>query len=93
MTRLTCKVDQLVAIGREIVVVPTDIDVRIVRLLARGRQFGGPNDGASFESIHELSRGQSISVGQNIAIMLIDIAAKEATIGVLAPKGIAVALL
>src|ERR1700712_4378322 len=85
MTRLTRQVDQYIAIGREIVVGPTDIDERTVRVIARGKMFGGPNDGGTFDSVHELSKGQSFSIGDAIVVTLLEIAGKSAKFGVLPP--------
>ena len=45
MQTITRAVDQGILIGREIVVSPTDIDAKSVRILARGRMLGGPEDG------------------------------------------------
>jgi sRNA-binding carbon storage regulator CsrA len=85
MTMGTRGVDQWVLIGRDILVGPTDIDARSVRLLARGRMLGGPNDGGTFQSVHELSRGQSFPIGPCIVVTLLDVRGDKVHLGIHAP--------
>jgi sRNA-binding carbon storage regulator CsrA len=90
MTLIRRGVDQWIVIGREIFVSPTDVDARMVRVIARGRMSGGAEDGATFHSTHELSKGQSFSIGPNIVVTLIDVAGNEASFGVLASPSLPV---
>jgi sRNA-binding carbon storage regulator CsrA len=78
-------VDQAILIGQDIVVAPTDIDEKTVRVIARGRMFGGPTDGGTFQSAHEMSKGQMFRIGESVAVTLIDIVANKARLGVNAP--------
>src|SRR4051812_22824905 len=83
-------VDQQVLIGEEIFVGPTDIDEKTVRVVARGRMMGGPNDGGTFQSVHELSRGQSFSIGPCIVVSLVEIKGQAARFSVRAPRHLGV---
>lgn len=90
MVVFRCKIDQAIAIGTAIVVSPTDIDSRHARLVAQGRMLGGPEDGASFRSVHELSVGQSFALGPVVRIALLAIEADVAKIGVTHPPSLVV---
>src|SRR3954468_19674493 len=83
-------VDQAILIGQDIVVAPTDIDEKTVRVVARGRMMGGPNDGGTFQSVHELSRGQSFSIGPCIVVSLVEIKGQAARFSVRAPRHLGV---
>lgn len=83
-------VDQAILIGSEIVVAPTDIDEKTVRVIARGRMFGGANDGGTFQSAHEMSKGQMFRIGENIAVTLIEVVGNKARLGVNAPPHLTV---
>jgi carbon storage regulator len=90
MIVLTRQVDQWIVIGSDIRVSPTDIDAQGVRLVARGRVMGGPDDGAAFHSVHELTVGQSCHLGPHVAITLVKVDNGVVRLGVLAPAHIAV---
>jgi carbon storage regulator CsrA len=90
MQTITRAVDQGILIGHEILVSPTDIDAKSVRILARGRMLGGPEDGGTFQSVHELSRGQSFAIGPCIVVAVIDIAGQQVKLGVHAPPHLGV---
>lgn len=67
------KVDEWVQIGSDVLVSPTDIEQRIVRVIVRGRMIGGADDGQSFEAAHELSRGQSFAIGPFVHVAVMEI--------------------
>ncbi len=90
MFRFALKVDQEIAIGRDIRVSPTDIDSYGVRLVARGRVLGGPKDGDTFESKHELLPGGSVNFGPHVVVTLIEVIDNVARFGVFAPTNVAV---
>ena len=52
--------------------------------------LGGPNDGGTFQSVHELSRGQTFLIGPCIAVTLIDIVGERVRLGVSAPPHVGV---
>ena len=86
---ITRQVDQWVQIGRDVLVSPTDIDAASVRLVARGRVLGGADDGAPFESTHELSLGQSFHAGPGIVVTVLKLRPPHVDLGVSAPKHVA----
>ena len=88
MTVISRHVDQWILIGQDIRVAPTDIDPQGVRLVARGRVLGGPDDGATFESAHELTIGQACHLGSHVTVTLVDVRGSSARLGVLAPQHI-----
>jgi carbon storage regulator CsrA len=90
MQTITRAVDQGILIGREIVVSPTDIDAKSVRILARGRMLGGPEDGGTFQAVHELARGQSFAIGPCIVVAVLEIAGQQVRLGVHAPPHLGV---
>lgn len=90
MTVFAREVDQYILIGEDIRVSPTDIDAQGVRLVARGRVLGGPEDGATFDVAHELPIGQSWHLGPHVVVTLIEVRGETAKLGVLAPNHIAV---
>ncbi len=90
MTMVTRGVDQWVQIGRDIYVGPTDIDPKSVRVLARGRMLAGPNDGGTFQSVHELARGQSFAIGPCVVVTVMDIRGEKVHLGVHAPPHVEV---
>jgi sRNA-binding carbon storage regulator CsrA len=85
MNLFTRGIDQLLRIGDDIVVGPTDIDAKAVRLLARGRTLGGPDDGGTFESTYELRRGQSAWIGPMIQVAVVEILDDVVRLGVNCP--------
>jgi sRNA-binding carbon storage regulator CsrA len=89
MVSVTRSVDQLVLIGQDIFVGPTDIDDKTTRVIARGRMLGGPNDGGTFQTAHELSRGQSFSIGPCVIVTLLEIKDQQVRLGIprAAPPG------
>jgi carbon storage regulator CsrA len=82
-------VDEWIVIGDDIFVAPTDIDDKSVRLIAKGRMLGGPSDGGIFQSVHELSKGQSFPIGPMIQITLVDVRGDTVRIGINAPPNLA----
>jgi len=96
MILITRSIDQAVLIGtnftpgNHIVISPTDIDEKTVRLVAQGRVIGGPSDGALFKSAHELSPGQSISVGPLVRITVVDLLGEAVRLGIDCPQHIGV---
>jgi sRNA-binding carbon storage regulator CsrA len=90
MVTFTRAVDQGILIGHEILVSPTDIDAKSVRILARGRMLGGPEDGGTFQSVHELSRGQSFTIGPCIVVTLVEVVGQQIRLGVHAPPHLGV---
>jgi sRNA-binding carbon storage regulator CsrA len=67
------KVDEWVQVGSDVLLSPTDIDARTVRVIVKGRMIGGPDDGQPFEAAHEMSRGQSISIGPLVHMAVMEI--------------------
>ena len=90
MVKLTRKVDQWLLVGRGIELAPTDIDAHGIRLLARGRTLGGPDDGSLFERAVELAVGQSAHFGPHVAVTLLEVRGESAKLGVLAPSNVPV---
>jgi sRNA-binding carbon storage regulator CsrA len=90
MFRFALKVDQEIAIGQDIRVSPTDIDAYGVRLVARGRVLGGPNDGNSFESTHELLPGNAVNFGPHVVVTLVEVCSDIARFHVFAPANVTV---
>lgn len=85
MNLFTRGIDQYLRIGDDITVGPTDIDAKAVRLIARGRTLGGPEDGATFESTYELRRGQSAWIGPMVQIAVVEIEGDVVRLGVNCP--------
>jgi sRNA-binding carbon storage regulator CsrA len=83
-------VDRSILIGTDIQVFPTDIDARSARVVVKGRMLGGPEDGATFQQVHELSRGQSFAIGPMIVVSLVEVRGHEVQLGVQHPAHIAV---
>jgi sRNA-binding carbon storage regulator CsrA len=90
MTIISRQVDQWVVIGSDLLVGPTDIDAKTVRLLAKGHWIGGPQDGEVFQAAHELSKGQSVQLGPMIVVTVVDILGQRVRLGVLAPAHLSV---
>jgi sRNA-binding carbon storage regulator CsrA len=88
MTVISRHVDQWLLIGQDIRVSPTDIDQAGVRLVARGRVLGGPEDGATFDTRHELAVGQQWHIGPHVVVTLVEVRGDTARLGVLAPAHI-----
>lgn len=84
-------IDQWLVIGDDIQVSPTDIDEKIVRLIARGRMLGGAEDGGVFQAVHEMSVGQSFAIGPMIRISIVEIrGGQEVRLGVTCPPHLGV---
>lgn len=86
------RVDEWVLIGRDLAVGPTDIDAadKTVRLIANGRRLGGPSDGEPFKDVHEASVGQTLELGPQVWLSVLDIVGDAVRLGVNAPRHIAV---
>lgn len=69
--------DQWVLVGRDLAVGPTDIDPEsgIVRFLANGRRLGGPHDGEAYKQVYEVRRGQTVELGPNVLLNLLEVLA------------------
>ena len=80
------KVDEWVQVGSDVLVSPTDIDQRIVRVIVRGRMIGGPDDGQSFEAVHEMSRGQTFAIGPFVHVTAMEIRPPIVQLGFDAPR-------
>ena len=90
MFAITRKVDELIQIGGDMVVGPTDIDAKIVRLLARGRIIGGPDDGASFTKTAELGINGEMRLGEHVIVSVVDIRGDAVRLGIQVPKHVEV---
>jgi len=90
MQRVVLKVDQWLTIGHDIRVSPTDIDAKGVRLVAHGRVLGGPNDGAVFEKVHEMTVGSSVHLSPHVAVTLVKVRDGSAGLDVFAPANVLV---
>jgi sRNA-binding carbon storage regulator CsrA len=90
MVKLLRKVDQWLLIGRGIELSPTDIDSTGVRLIARGRTLGGPDDGTPFDRSLELSVGHSTHFGPHVVVTLLEVRKDAVKFGVLAPANVPV---
>ena len=90
MLMISRQVDEWVQIGDGVFVSPTDIDDKTVRVIARGRMIGGPDDGAAFESAHELTRGQSFPIGSLIVVTVLDLRPPLVRLGIDRPKHVPV---
>jgi sRNA-binding carbon storage regulator CsrA len=85
MTIITREIDQAIQIGGAIRLSPTDIDRTSVRLLAEGRYIGGPHDGETFRSTHELPKGGSLRLGPMVTVTAVELLDNAVRLGVLAP--------
>jgi sRNA-binding carbon storage regulator CsrA len=90
MLVMSRQVDEWVQIGDGVFVSPTDLDDKTVRVIARGRMVGGPDDGAPFESAHELSQGQSFAIGSMIVVTALDLRPPVVRLGINRPKHVTV---
>ena len=90
MLAITRKVDQWVQIGQSISVAPTDIDASLVRLIARGRVIGGPEDGAAFEKTADLAIGGEMRLGDHVVVSVLAVIGDEVRLGVQSPKHVRV---
>src|SRR5688500_7935718 len=86
MLAITRRVDQWVQIGQSIAVAPTDIDAKSVRLIARGRVIGGPEDGAAFEKTAEVAVGGAMRLGEHVVVSVLAIHDDGVRLGLQAPK-------
>ncbi|MEM6314713.1 MAG: carbon storage regulator [Planctomycetota bacterium] len=80
--------DQWVLIGRDYAVGPTDIDAstKLVRFIANGRRLGGPHDGEPFKDVHELTQGQTVELGPNVLLNVINVHPGTVRLSIHAPK-------
>ncbi len=85
-------VDQRLHIGVSMLVSPTDIDVKTVRLHARGVMIGGPDDGATFDKAQDLARGGQFPIGPHIVLTVLDLVGDAVRLGVLAPPRLVLAI-
>jgi hypothetical protein len=90
MTRAVLKVDQWLSVGKDLGLSPTDIDSKGVRLVARGRILGGPDDGGEFETTHEMKVGSSVHLSPHVAVTLVEVRGKAARLDVFAPANVTV---
>ena len=90
MLAITRRVDQWVQIGQSIAIAPTDIDQKSVRLIARGRVIGGPEDGAAFEKTAEVAVGGEMRLGEHVVVSVLAITGDEVRLGVQSPKHVRV---
>jgi len=90
LNRVVLKIDHWLSIGRDIRISPTDIDTKGVRLLAHGRILGGPDDGAPFESVHEMTLGSSVHLGPHVAVTLVQIKGQAVRLDVFVPANVSV---
>ncbi len=86
MLTITREVDQTILIGDSLAITPSDIDARGVRLVVRGRHVGGPQDGETFSSHHELAKGASLRLGPMITIIAVALLPGAVRLGILAPE-------
>ncbi len=80
------RVDEWVQVGTGLLLSPTDVDAKIVRIIVRGRMIGGPSDGLPFDAVHEMSRGQTFAIGPFIHVTAVDIRAPEVRLGFDVPR-------
>ena len=85
MTIITREVDQVILIGSAVRLSPTDIDRKGVRLLAEGRHIGGPQDGETFRSTHEVAKGGSLRLGPMVTVTVMELFEYAVRLGMLAP--------
>jgi sRNA-binding carbon storage regulator CsrA len=90
MNRVFLKVDQPLAIGRDIRIWLTDIDPKGVRMISTGRLLGGPHDGETFEKAHELTVGASVNLGPQVLVTLAAVRGDTARLDVFTPVHISV---
>jgi carbon storage regulator len=90
MVVISRKVDEWIQVGESILVGPTDIDSTGVRLIAKGRMIGGPEDGATFTRTAELGREGELRLGPNLAFTVIDIRGDQVRLGVQVPRALKV---
>ncbi|HEV2293307.1 MAG TPA: hypothetical protein VGR35_05590 [Tepidisphaeraceae bacterium] len=86
MIVLSRKVDEWVQVGADVLLSPTDIDARIVRLIVKGRMIGGSDDGQTFERVHEASRGQTFPIGPFVHVAVMDIRPPVVQLGFDVPR-------
>lgn len=90
MTTCVVQVDEPVQIGQSLRVTVTDIDPAGVRLTVRGRVVGGPSDGESIQTAHELGVGKSINISPHVAVALAEIDGNDAVLKIFAPPAMPV---
>ena len=86
--RMIRSVDETLLIGRDIIVSPTDIDPSCVRLLARGRVLGGPDDGGVFEVARDINVGQALQIGPMLMVSVEAIKGERVQLGIHGPEHI-----
>jgi sRNA-binding carbon storage regulator CsrA len=84
------KVDEWVQVGSDVLLSPTDIDQRTVRIIVKGRMIGGPEDGQTFEAVHEASRGQTFAIGPFVHVAVMEIRPPVVQLGFDAPRNLSV---
>src|SRR5262245_9026639 len=90
MIVISRKVDEWVQIGSDVLLSATDIDQRTVRVIVKGRMIGGPDDGQSFEQVHEMSRGQSFPIGPFVHVAVMEIRPPVVQFGIDLPRNLPV---
>lgn len=90
MLIVTRKVDELLEIGDDLLVGPTDINPKMVRLLARGRVMGGSDDGAGFTKSADLGINGEMRLGDHVVITVVDIRGDKVRLAVQAPATVSV---
>ncbi|HYO10119.1 MAG TPA: carbon storage regulator [Tepidisphaeraceae bacterium] len=84
-------VDEWVQIGQEaILVAPTDIDRKGVRLIARGRMIGGPDDGGTFTRTADLGKGGELRLGPHVIVVVVEVRGDFVRLGVHAPPHLSI---
>ena len=90
MTTITREIDQVILIGSAMRLSPTDVDRHGVRLLVEGRHIGGPRDGETFRSTHEVAKGGSLRLGPIVTVTVVELFEDAVRLGVLAPPNLPV---
>jgi sRNA-binding carbon storage regulator CsrA len=90
MIVFTRKVDEWVQLGDDLFVGPTDIDEDGVRLLAKGRMLGGPDDGAAFKRAAEVAVGGEMRLGPHVVVTVIGVVGDRVRLGVQGPQHLAI---
>ena len=90
MMTLTRRPDESILIGEHLTVTVTDVDPSGVRLMIDGELIGGPDDGMIIREARELAINGEVRIGSLVTLTVVAIRGKQAKMGIVAPKQIAV---
>lgn len=84
--RILLREGQTLRLGNVVRLQATDIDKVGLRLVAEGQYLGGPEDGGNFSITRELAIGSRVEFGPRVALVLLRVQGKGATLLLDAPS-------